>query len=183
MHVTGSSSPSIVPQGVRASPPALPLVAALAGMLLAIQLAAGCNILIPPRTEEAPRELAVNEVAASFPAVAGTRDRWVAVGEDGAIGISEDGTKWTAAASGTRNFLRAVAHDGKRWVVVGDDGAIVTSEDGTKWTAAAWGARKNLWALAYDGKRWVAVGDDGAIGISEDGTKWTAAASGTGRGL
>jgi hypothetical protein len=152
MRVTSSSPHSIVPRGVRASPRPLPFVAALAGLLLTIQLTAGCDMPITPPIEEAPRELVVTTVAARFLAVARSHDRWVAVGDAGAIATSEDGTKWTAAASGTSNPLLAVAHDGKRWVAVGNAGAIVSSDGGLVHQQAQ---------VVGGGARWQALGGGG----------------------
>ena len=53
------------------------------------------------------------------------------MGAGGAIATSEDGMKWTAAASGTSTRL-SVAHDGKRWIAVSPEGRSARSLTGRR---------------------------------------------------
>lgn len=69
-------------------------------------------------------------------------DLAVAVGENGRVYTSTDGTTWTARTSGTTADLLGVAYGGGLWVAVGnaaDDEFVITSSDGTTWTSSAIG--------------------------------------------
>src|SRR5690606_7860488 len=52
---------------------------------------------------------------------------WVAVGDDGMIRTSTNGTSWTQRSSGTSNDLYGVAYGNGLWVAVGIGGTILTS--------------------------------------------------------
>ena len=59
---------------------------------------------------------------------------FIAVGEQGTILTSSDGTTWTEQYSGTTQWLRGGAYGNSTLVVVGFLGTILTSLDGTDWT-------------------------------------------------
>jgi hypothetical protein len=65
---------------------------------------------------------------------------FVAVGEDGAILTSPDGTTWTARNSGADIILLGVAYGNGTFVAVGEEGTLLTSPDGITWTARNSGA-------------------------------------------
>jgi hypothetical protein len=56
---------------------------------------------------------------------------FVAVGDNGKILTSSDGTTWTSRTSGTTEYLRGGAYGNSTFVVVGASGTIITSSDGT----------------------------------------------------
>ena len=56
---------------------------------------------------------------------------FVAVGDNGTILTSSDGTTWTSRTSGTTEYLRGGAYGNSTLVVVGASGTILTSSDGT----------------------------------------------------
>ena len=56
---------------------------------------------------------------------------FVAVGDNGTILTSSDGTTWTSRTSGTTEKLRGGAYGNSTLVVVGASGTILTSSDGT----------------------------------------------------
>ena len=60
---------------------------------------------------------------------------FIAVGDNGTIITSSDGTTWTARTSGTTEYLRGGAYGNSTLVVVGASGTILTSSDGTTWTS------------------------------------------------
>lgn len=78
----------------------------------------------------------------------------VAVGDNGRIYTSTDGTTWTSRTSGTGEDLRDVAYGGGRWVAVGTavgvDECIITSTDGITWSSLALGPASTVSHVVYD---------------------------------
>ena len=106
--------------------------------------------------------------------------RFVAVGDEGKMAYSDDGTTWTAVADSTiwesdygfGTFpITAITYDNNRWVAGGREGKIAYSDDnGVTWTAVA---NSTIWdytnsygdtaafeikGIAYGGDKFVAVG-------------------------
>jgi hypothetical protein len=114
-------------------------------------------------------------------AIAYGGDKFVAVGDNGEIATSSNGTEWTdvdtsSFFSGTPD-INAIAYGGDKFVAVGETG-IAYSSDGTTWTPVAGFSFTDINAIAYGGEganaKFVAVGSDG-IAYSSDGTAWTEA--------
>jgi len=122
---------------------------------------------------------------------------FVAVGENGRIGRSANGTSWTnldktnnpALDFATPNDVRAVAYGNGRFVAVGSTGRIITSTDGTKWTRTedipkeytdAAAASKLLYTIIWTGEYFIATGINSTYNSnkgtqvlrSPDGLKW-----------
>jgi len=112
-------------------------------------------------------------------AVAHGGGRYVAVGDQGAIQLSEDGAHWYPVESPTRGNLRAVAWGDGQWMAVGDHGDIVSSSDGLAWTRQDAGVFHHLNGVTRGNGQWVAVGDESVILTSPDGRNWTPRASGS----
>jgi hypothetical protein len=78
----------------------------------------------------------------------------VAVGDNGRIYTSTNGTAWTSRTSGTGEDLLDVAYGGGRWVAVGTaagvDDCIITSTDGTTWSSLALGPTSTVSHVVYD---------------------------------
>lgn len=105
--------------------------------------------------------------------VAWVGNRFIAVGDSGAIATSQDGTAWQAQPSGTWKNLKQVAWSGNLIVTLAEDG-ILTSSDGALWTPAALPAGTGpLTSLAWTGSAWVAAGLQGTLLTSPDGRNWT----------
>ena len=117
--------------------------------------------------------------AAPLTAVSSHEGRYVAVGEQGRIVVSEDGVHWQDAESSTLGNLRAVAWGEGQWVAVGDFGDVVTSQDGLRWTRQSAGVFFHLRGVTRGNGLWVAVGDDSVILTSPDGRVWTQRATGS----
>ncbi|TVR52258.1 MAG: DUF2341 domain-containing protein, partial [Puniceicoccaceae bacterium] len=107
---------------------------------------------------------------------------FIAVGDEGTILVSSDGSSWTTAASGTGQALRAVATNGSKYVAVGGDyleGIVLESADGQTWTdRTPAGLESILYGVIWDGTRFVAVGghwqtDTGIVMDSGDGITWS----------
>lgn len=103
----------------------------------------------------------------SLEGVAWSGGRFVAVGNNGTILTSLDGSTWTpvTSASGASRRLWGIAWGDRRFVAVGSTGtgaslrwAILTSPDGIRWTAAESDTSGSLSDVAWNGTRFVAVG-------------------------
>jgi hypothetical protein len=103
-------------------------------------------------------------------------DRWVAVGDNGALFYSLDGEVWHDAAHTDGDNMAAVCWTGSRFVAVGRGGGGFISADGIVWSRISTGTGPNLNAMAWIGDKLVAVGDSGRITSSPDGENWTPAA-------
>jgi len=101
---------------------------------------------------------------------------YVAVGANGAMYSSIDGTKWAAVNSGVATNLNAAIYYGV-YLAAGDGGAMLYSLDAINWTPRNAGTANNLYAVARNAGLFVAVGANGTIVTSLDGITWTAAAN------
>jgi hypothetical protein len=95
-------------------------------------------------------------------------DQFVAVGENGTILASPDGSDWAIRTSNTTSTLASVAWHDSQFVAAGEDGTVLTSADGVAWTKRSRGTNAFLNGLAGNGAELVAVGDGGAILTSVD---------------
>jgi len=118
-------------------------------------------------------------------------EKFVAVGDTGAIHTSVDGETWTAQASGTSQNLRDIVWNkwavGERgvpeYVVVGNNGTILWSSNGEDWYTVTSGVTTNFTALAYNGNTYVAVGGAGDVLYSNNVTSWQSGTSGVSTNL
>src|SRR6185369_13857026 len=75
---------------------------------------------------------------------------FVAVGLDGAVAGSADGTNWVSQNAGTSEDLYGVAYGNGVFVTVGANGLILSS-DGTNWTTMNSGSEALLNGVTYGG--------------------------------
>ena len=109
---------------------------------------------------------------------------FVAVGANGAMDSSIDGTTWTALNSAVATNLNAAVYRGGVYLAAGDGGTMLYSTDAITWTPRTTGTAYNLNAIATNSGLFLAVGAKGTIVYSGDGVTWTAAAnSGTANDL
>jgi len=108
-----------------------------------------------------------------------TKGLFVAVGDNGTILTSPDGTTWTKRTSGTSEYLRGVTSGNGLFVTVGFFGTILTSPDGITWTERTSGIFRNLYGVTSGNGLFVTVGESGTILTSPDGNSWTKRTSGT----
>lgn len=106
-----------------------------------------------------------------------TNSVFIAVGNNGTIVTSTDGTSWIAQTSGTSRNLRAVVHDGVGLTVaVGFEARIRTSPDSTTWTTrpSPHSSSTHYYALAYNAVSgdWLCGGTSGRMAKSGNGTTW-----------
>jgi photosystem II stability/assembly factor-like uncharacterized protein len=114
--------------------------------------------------------------------VAAHGGRLVAVGSNGLVATSTDGTRWRVRKTGVHHDLRGVVWAGSNWIAVGDGGTIVRSRDpeGTRWVPVSGIPNASLRAIAAKPGLVAVGGSSGTILTSTDGgMTWRAAASGT----
>lgn len=113
-------------------------------------------------------------------------NRWVAVGADAQINISDDnGVTWvdSTPAGFSAEIIRDVAYGEGQFVAVGAAGKVETSPDGVTWTARTSGFGADIvLGVAYSDTLdlWVIVGTNGELATSPDGATWTMRTSGFG---
>lgn len=101
----------------------------------------------------------------------------VAVGDAGAIYLSDDGIRWKKQTTAFTTWLSGIAFGHAGFVAVGEQGTILQSAQGTNWVARTVG--QNDWlGITYGRNRYLAVGRKGAIGSSTNGINWTLESSG-----
>ena len=100
--------------------------------------------------------------------------QFIAVGENGTIVTSSDGTIWTKQSSGITEILYGAVSSPSWLVAVGSGGTILTSDDGgTTWSQQASGTPYTLRSVAWTGAEFVAIGNNGTAVRSTDGPNWT----------
>ena len=105
----------------------------------------------------------------------------MAVGDNGTILTSPDGTTWDNRTSGTSEEFLGVTYGNGIFLTIGLDGNILISPDGTTWTE---GSYENSYsygffkAATYGNGLFVTVSKNGTIQTSPDGTTWTERNSG-----
>jgi hypothetical protein len=107
--------------------------------------------------------------------------QFVAVGENGLITTSPNGTAWTLRKSGTTDSLLGIAFGKDRFITVGSPpngnniGTILVSKDGANWTQLETGITNALISIAYGNNRFVVgsyLNGTAKIYTSEDGEYW-----------
>jgi hypothetical protein len=99
---------------------------------------------------------------------------FVAVGENGVIHASTDGTNWDGGHRPVIFDLNKVIYADGKFVAVGNGGNIVTSTDGTNWVVANSGTTNNIYVVGYGNGKFVAdTLNEAQLLISENGTDWT----------
>ena len=98
---------------------------------------------------------------------------FVAVGSNGTILNSNDGSNWVIRSSGTSIELFEVAYGNRTFVAVGETGTILISTDGINWNQRSSGTSADLRSVIYANNLFVISGFNGGILTSVDGNTWT----------
>jgi hypothetical protein len=106
-----------------------------------------------------------------FRGVAYGGNKFVAVGDCGAVAVSADGIEWTKIHSPTAHSLYSVVFGHGKFVAVGNEGAILRSSDGIRWSSANV-TDTRLRGIVFGNGEFVAVGHEGLILSSRDGWNW-----------
>lgn len=92
---------------------------------------------------------------------------YVAVGDNGNVGGSANGTTWVTRTSNTTEDLNGVTIGGDWWVMVGDAGVILVSlQSGDNWINRQSPVDVDLFATAYGNDRFYAGGKSGVMVVS-----------------
>jgi len=99
----------------------------------------------------------------------------IAVGENGIIYSSINGSNWANNTTGGVPTLNKVVYANGLFVAVGNSGRIQTSPDGETWTARTSGTTENLTGLVFNAteSKWVAVGSNNTIISSANAILWS----------
>jgi hypothetical protein len=97
---------------------------------------------------------------------------YVAVGEDGFILRSINGTTWTQVSSGVEDDLWDVAYGNGVFVVVGGNTVLVSS-DGLTWNQYAPPAGFSSYSITFGNGMFVAADSSDSVFTSPDGITWT----------
>lgn len=118
-------------------------------------------------------------------AVAWTGDTWVAVGGEGLILTSEDGTNWSIQSSETRSCFFSSIFVEDQFVAIASHCNVWSTYVYTSSTGENWTYRTTLGVsgtvgrdLCFGPPGYVFVGDDGGIMTSADASGWEAQTSG-----
>jgi len=118
-----------------------------------------------------------------FNSIASNSQTIVAVGDDGIIYTSFNGTTWFAQSSTVASKLNNIIWDSynNRFVVVGNNGKILTgTNNGITWTSQTSGVSSTLESVVWNNTalQYVAVGLNNTILISDaNATTWTVSAT------
>ncbi|WP_353513883.1 hypothetical protein [Thermus sp. LT1-2-5] len=124
--------------------------------------------------------LSGSTIPATVNALARGGNRYVAVGDNGALFCSNDGETWLPAQApgATPDWdLTAAVYTGSRFVAVGLGGLVLASEDGCSWQVKREYSPidGNFYALAYGEGKLVGASEGGRFWISTDqGETWEA---------
>ena len=115
----------------------------------------------------------------SFWGITYAQGTYVAVGSNGMVRTSRDGSTWTAQATPTGNMLRGVAFGNGVFVAVGLQGTVLTSRNLTTWAFQKLAPAYNLYAVSFINNQFFATGFGGLLLRSADGIHWAQLPSGT----
>lgn len=144
-------------------------VSTVCSALLAVIVAPGQNCLAQT-TWEWRNPLPAGE---SLLSVVFADQQFVAVGSNGAIVTSSDGTQWNLRTADIPDpqTLVSVTHGKNQFVAAGENGTMLTSHDGIKWRPVNSGITNNLNLVTFLFNRFYAVSDCEIIS-SSDGETW-----------
>ena len=144
---------------------------------------AGNTVLAGDGVNWARQDLGNLAVASNLQDVTWLGDRYISVGNNGAIITSNaEGTAWVAQDAGPdigNISFNAVATNGDRIVVVGSNGTVLSSVDAVAWELQPSLVNNDLNDITWDGSRYVIVGSNDTVLTSPDGLTWTSHVPGT----
>lgn len=99
-------------------------------------------------------------------------DKFLMVGNDGYIGISDNGEKWTVLKLPIFENLNKIKFLNNKFFAIGNNGYISTSPDGIDWTEPIQVGTNNWQSITYGNGMFVIVGNN-YVSTSVDGINWT----------
>lgn len=108
--------------------------------------------------------------------------KWVAVGNNGYMCVSNDGATWgTPFTVGTRKW-RGIIYANNKFIACGEYGSVGVSSDGTTWTTQTVGnstASYNWYDIIFANNSYMMVSDDGGyIATTTDLDTWSVVSKG-----
>lgn len=97
-------------------------------------------------------------------------NKYIAVGNAGAVLLSEMGNTWNLQPTGMNNRFAAIGWSGSLYVAVGDNGSILSSPDGINWTVTNMPASLLINKVTHTGNIYAGAGN--GIYTSADGLNW-----------
>ncbi len=97
----------------------------------------------------------------------------IAVGKNGTLLRSPNGSQWTKVNLGLTNWLYRVRYLNQQLVVVGQGGKILTSADGLIWTPRTSGTTSSLYDVTFIQDTWFVIGLGGTVLTSSNLVNWT----------
>ncbi len=97
----------------------------------------------------------------------------IAVGKNGTLLRSPNGSQWTKVDLGLTNWLYRVRWLNQQLVAVGQGGRILTSANGMAWTSRSSGTTDSLYDAAFVDDTWFACGLGGTVMSSSNLVNWT----------
>jgi hypothetical protein len=127
-------------------------------------------------------QVSFTDTTLGFNSIAANSQTIVAVGDDGIIYTSFNGTTWFVQSSTVANTLNHIIWDNynNRFVAVGENGTILTgTTNGITWTNQTSGVTTTLESVVWNNTslQYVVVGLDNTILTSANATAWTASAT------
>jgi hypothetical protein len=110
-------------------------------------------------------------------------NKYVVVGNSGAVYTSSNASNWISQVSGTVQELFEVAYGSNLFVSVGCQGTIITSPTGVNWSSQTGINSCDIYGVTYGNGLYVATGLNGYIQTSSDAITWTEQNSLTGEEL
>lgn len=104
--------------------------------------------------------------------LAGSPEALVAVGTEGGVYRSTEGSDWEDVSSNTINWVYKVRYLADRFVAVGQEGLLLTSADGHDWEQHDTGTTEWLTDVTWIQGVFYVVGTAGTVLRSEDGVSW-----------
>ena len=100
-------------------------------------------------------------------------NKYVVVGNSGAVYTSSNARNWTSQVSGTVQELFEVIYGNSLFVSVGCQGTIITSPTGVNWSSQTGINYCDIYGIAYGNGLYVATGQNGYIQTSPNAINWT----------
>jgi photosystem II stability/assembly factor-like uncharacterized protein len=122
------------------------------------------------------KDIAGNNLSSQYESSNGfkTTVAFIAMGSNGLLLTSPDGTTWNLRTTDVLNALFMAAHRNNTYVVVGYMRQIVTSTDAITWTKLSLSFGYDIMGVAFGDNTFVSVTGSGVIGTSSDnGTNWS----------
>ena len=99
-------------------------------------------------------------------------NRYIAVGQSGAILSSDDGSSWKNMRKGFCETIHSMNYGKGLFVGSSSSGQILTSPDAKNWTVTNSGALPQIMSINFCRNRFIAVGPKGTVLVSDDAKTW-----------